>query len=900
MSFSSVAREFFLSKLTWSTLPISADPPLSTPSSARHFSETSSPIYPDRPIHPLPKRPLRSRLSPEIAESILYSAMSTPQKPLFSIPFNEPVAFGNRSPAEGFGDGLLSSDYPGHGASQGKNGYQFRGSDPDSDEDDANGIMQRYPAPRNRSLSQELNNDDQRAVTAKYTKVLMPASTISSQDSIDGYDSFENTNNKKKRKIPTSGGLGGQHSSLSSEMAHMGISPNRDYDSSPSDMDGGVGHYYGTGSSAVPATSSGTGISGAGRGRYGRAAPRAPSGRSPLAVSSNGSNALQAGRQLLQKQDLSTSAGPPSAKGLSPHPSSEQGIISTAIANAASIPPVAAKGQENVSLLKQQAAKKPASSKTQFTFTCDSDSARSMAWQEQSAATPAYHTIPASNPLPAETIHHGRDFATQGTQTSPNIQPDPNGHALPPQAAPNAETPQPPPKPRRSLAKQLALAARQRRLQQEYDNYHHPPSAEDTWVCEFCEYEMIFGRPPEALIRQYEIKDRRERRHLAEKRRLLEKAKMKGRKGKKGTKNSTKNSSTANPGGQSASKQRYDQPLDNSAQNQGRQSDEYFGEGFDDDPPPGSYSTSAKTDYRNLDNEWVHDRYDDDPEGGIGHVCRGENADTNKLVHLPGAPSTLEKIVTPPTQPCAKLRVDNLHYDLTEEDLEDLFTRIGPINSLALRFDRAGRSSGTAFVTYHHLSDARLAIREFDGANAHGQPIRLTLLPTAPAGDILGRGAVARNPFDTVERPPKSLFDRIDDPRFGSASRSRMGRSRSRSPGKPRRSDLSRPAPEGVDRYVPSPAGGRSRVRSRSPRRRREDVGGRGRGRGGERRGGGRENAGARPRKTQDELDKEMEDYWGPTGQPDGGAAATGAQNGVASITAPVVVGDDDIDMGIE
>ncbi|KAL8853503.1 MAG: hypothetical protein Q9221_001662 [Calogaya cf. arnoldii] len=228
--------------------------------------------------------------------------------------------------------------------------------------------------------------------------------------------------------------------------------------------------------------------------------------------------------------------------------------------------------------------------------------------------------------------------------------------------------------------------------------------------------------------------------------------------------------------------------------------------------------------------------------------------------------------------------------------------RIGPVNSLALRFDRAGRSSGTAFVTYHRISDARLAIREFDGANAHGQPIRLTLLPTAPANDIRGRGpVVARNPFDTVERPAKSLFDRIDDPRFGSRSRNRGGRSRSRSPGKPRRSDVSRPAPEGVDRYVP-PSGGSSRIRSRSPRKRGEDaVGGRGRGRGGGRRGGARESGGVRPRKTQEELDKEMEDYWGPSGEPNGAAAAAaGNQNGVIN-TAPVVVGDDeDIDMGIE
>ncbi|KAL8785969.1 MAG: hypothetical protein Q9213_003045 [Squamulea squamosa] len=270
-------------------------------------------------------------------------------------------------------------------------------------------------------------------------------------------------------------------------------------------------------------------------------------------------------------------------------------------------------------------------------------------------------------------------------------------------------------------------------------------------------------------------------------------------------------------------------------------------------------------------------------------------ADARKLVHL----------LEDPTAPGAKLRVDNLHYDLTEEDLEDLFTRIGPINSLALRFDRAGRSSGTAFVTYHHISDARRAIREFDGANAHGQPIRLTLLPTALANDIRGRGpAIARNPFDTVERPPKSLFDRIDDPRFGTRSRNRGGRSRSRSPGKPRRSDVSRPAPEGVDRYVPSPGAGSNRMRSRSPRRRGADAGRRGRGRGGERRGGGRDNAGARPRKTQEELDKEMEDYWGPVGQPDGANAdAAGNQNGaiVATAMAPVVVGDDeDIDMGIE
>ncbi|KAL8943408.1 MAG: hypothetical protein Q9211_000997 [Gyalolechia sp. 1 TL-2023] len=944
------------------------------------MSETTSPVYPDRPIHPLPKRRLRSRVSSETAESILYPAASTSSKPPFSLPFHEPIEFVNGSLSETAGDSLASGISQGQSLGQGKTGYQFKGSDPDSDDEGADGLLRRYQAQRNgpSPLGPHSNSDGQRGGIVKYSKVPLPVSAPSPQDSVDGYDSFENTNNKKKRKIPTSGNSGGHHSSLSAEMAHMGISSNRDLDMAQPDMDSGIAHYYGTGSSAVPAASSGTGISGAGRGRYGRGATRTSSGRSPLGISTNGSNALQAGRQLLQKQGF-PSAGQQSTKDSASHPSSDQGIISAAIANAVSLPSAALRGQENVSLLEQQASKKPASSKTQFTFTCESDSGKSMAWQEQppvAMANPVYHAVPTSNLPTPHAIQQNKDFATQGTQTSPNMAASPNNETLA-QGAANQQAQQQTKKPRRSLTKKLAIAARQRRLQQEYDNYHHPPAPEDSWICEFCEYEMIFGSPPEALIRQYEIKDRQERRRLAEKRRLLEKAKMKGRKGKKGTKNAAKNTNAGNPPQQPASKQRHEQHLDgNPTHNQGTQSENYVGEGHDEDPPPipdplpqtptripqpimhnppldvegfsldfdfnpklhrprptRPRSHSVQLSFISValcikggnaaflqgwidlwttlfqidrdeaivveelvirttgrakiqESEWVHDRYDDDSEARAPtrgpFYARKDRHSPDKAVSSHGA----------------KLRVDNLHYDLTEEDLEGLFTRIGPINSLALRFDRAGRSSGTAYVTYQHLSDARLAIREFDGANAHGQPIHLTLLPVALAHDPRGRTAPVRNPFDTVERPSRSLFERIDDPRFGSGSRTRGGRSRSRSPGKPRRSDVSKPAPDGVDRYVPPPAG-RSRSRSRSPRRR-ADVGGRRRG-GRERRGGRNENSGARPRKTQEELDKEMEDYWGPAaGHNESDAAATAAPNGVAASTTPATAGDEDIDMGVE
>ena len=206
-----------------------------------------------------------------------------------------------------------------------------------------------------------------------------------------------------------------------------------------------------------------------------------------------------------------------------------------------------------------------------------------MAWSNQHSPTPAgvYQTHTSSNAIPPLQTQSQRGSTTQGTQTSPTME-NQTHQALPGHAG-NPQNPAPR-KPRRSAAKQYALAARQRRMQQEYKNYHHPLKREDMWICQFCEYESIFGSPPEALIRQYEIKDRRERRRLAEKRRLLEKAKMKGKKGKKGSKNAAKNSA-AQPQ-HSGHKDQYDQqPLDQvPMQHQATQSEEYLADEYDDDP----------------------------------------------------------------------------------------------------------------------------------------------------------------------------------------------------------------------------------------------------------------------------------------------------------------------------
>ncbi|AEO66034.1 uncharacterized protein THITE_2113792 [Thermothielavioides terrestris NRRL 8126] len=237
---------------------------------------------------------------------------------------------------------------------------------------------------------------------------------------------------------------------------------------------------------------------------------------------------------------------------------------------------------------------------------------------------------------------------------------------------------------------------------------------------------------------------------------------------------------------------------------------------------------------RDLDSEWVHDKFED----------YGRRSAPRRRRHSPEPSSDSRG---------AKLRVDNIHYELTQEDLEGLFSRIGPLIKLEMKYDRAGRSEGTAFVTYESHRDAAEAIKEFDGANAAGQPIRLTLLPTGPR----------RNPFDTAVLPGRPLAERITLP---------ADRARSLSP---RRESDEEAARRGVDRYRPHD-GGNGR-RSRSPvagggGSRRRDGGGRrpgarreggGAGRRGER-GGAGEKVGrdGRPKKTQEELDAEMEDYF--------------------------------------
>ncbi|KKF93710.1 Aly/REF export factor 2 [Ceratocystis platani] len=256
-----------------------------------------------------------------------------------------------------------------------------------------------------------------------------------------------------------------------------------------------------------------------------------------------------------------------------------------------------------------------------------------------------------------------------------------------------------------------------------------------------------------------------------------------------------------------------------------------------DYPRDGVKKGYYRDEHRDLDSEWVHDRYEDN--GRQSHNRRGRNnADLANHSDARGC----------------KIRVENLHYDLTEEEIKSLFVRIGPIARFQLRYDRAGRSDGVAYVTYESHADAKKAISEYDGANANGQPITLTIL----------NNESKRNPFDSAVMPSRSLAERVSDPR-----------DRSRSP---RRN------------IADEDAGRRPGARHEAVRNNN--------GRDGQRnRRDGSNNAGGnnrRPNKTQEELDAEMADYFGgPTEKP----AETAPQATDVAPAAETTASADDVDM---
>ncbi|KAH9964856.1 hypothetical protein BC827DRAFT_1259441 [Russula dissimulans] len=103
-----------------------------------------------------------------------------------------------------------------------------------------------------------------------------------------------------------------------------------------------------------------------------------------------------------------------------------------------------------------------------------------------------------------------------------------------------------------------------------------------------------------------------------------------------------------------------------------------------------------------------------------------------------------------------KLMVTNLHYEITPKDLTAIFGQIGTlVREPHIRYDRSGRSSGVAIITFETPAEATRAKKQLDGVLAKGQPISIEFDQGAPRR----AGATASSLLNRIQKPP--LLDRL-------------------------------------------------------------------------------------------------------------------------------------------
>lgn len=94
----------------------------------------------------------------------------------------------------------------------------------------------------------------------------------------------------------------------------------------------------------------------------------------------------------------------------------------------------------------------------------------------------------------------------------------------------------------------------------------------------------------------------------------------------------------------------------------------------------------------------------------------------------------------------ATITISNLFHEVSEGDIRELFTQIGPVTAVKLQYDRAGRSNGVAQVTYVHRRDALLAMDRFHHVPLDGYPMQIDMAT-----------ASARNTSTTFRRRPEAF-----------------------------------------------------------------------------------------------------------------------------------------------
>ncbi|KAJ1325130.1 splicing factor CC1-like family [Microdochium nivale] len=107
---------------------------------------------------------------------------------------------------------------------------------------------------------------------------------------------------------------------------------------------------------------------------------------------------------------------------------------------------------------------------------------------------------------------------------------------------------------------------------------------------------------------------------------------------------------------------------------------------------------------------------------GIPVIVQLTEAEKNRQVRNPEGSGGQTHSV-----PFHRLYVGNIHFSITEQDLQNVFEPFGELEFVQLQKDDNGRSRGYGFVQFRDADQAREALEKMNGFDLAGRPIRVGL-----------------------------------------------------------------------------------------------------------------------------------------------------------------------------
>jgi len=77
-----------------------------------------------------------------------------------------------------------------------------------------------------------------------------------------------------------------------------------------------------------------------------------------------------------------------------------------------------------------------------------------------------------------------------------------------------------------------------------------------------------------------------------------------------------------------------------------------------------------------------------------------------------------------------KLLINNLHFKVTDNDIEQLFGKFGKLFRASVHYNSQGKSLGSAEVIYMNVKDAARAMKQYNDVPLDERPMKISLVGT--------------------------------------------------------------------------------------------------------------------------------------------------------------------------